>query len=181
MDLGSGLSRGSGNRYKVVMSVFEKYHIGCVLPSNCVDEVLERLPEEVSSLLGGLKILKEIYISLGCEPISGVVLRGRTPAGERGTYVEAYRGFLPPLPSFTPAQCVIDEDGVTLGCRYLLQKKYLTSLCEERELLEQLMPEDLNELLRKLTKAVDSNGLWLYVVDCDGTVVTSKVAEDTDL
>lgn len=181
MDLGSGPSSELPTHYKVIMGVFEKFYIGYVLPLECVDKSLKQLPEEMLNLLGDRKILKEISVKAGCEPVSGVVLHGKTPAGERGTYVEIYKGFLPPLPTFTPAQCVVSEEGVTLGCRYLLQKKFLNSFCEERELPNQLTPEDLNSLLEKLIKTLDSHGLWLYLVDCEDRLITLKIAEESEL
>lgn len=181
MGLGSDPNSGSETHYKVVMGIFEKFYIGYVLPLACVDKTLKQLPEEILNLLGDLKTLKEIPVETRCEPVSGVVLHGKTPTSERGTYVEIYKGFMPPLPTFTPAQCVVSEEGVTLGCRYLLQKKFLNSFCEERELRGQLTPEDINNLLKKLIKTLDSHGLWLYVVDCEDRVTTLKIAEESKL
>ncbi|MEM2020929.1 MAG: hypothetical protein QXP80_01715 [Zestosphaera sp.] len=180
--MGLGLSRRNelGDLVKVVMGVFESHYIGYVMPQNCLSKSLEGMPEEVLKSLGAPKIVKEVFIDSTCVPITGLVIRGGTPTGERGDYVEVFKGFLPPLPNSTPAQCFLGGEGV-FGCRYLLQEVFVDQLCKEREMTEQLTPQELTELVKEVLKATNSEGLWLYMIECGGDVTALKILDRTDL
>ncbi|MGC8974627.1 MAG: hypothetical protein ACP5KB_00330 [Thermoprotei archaeon] len=164
-----------GENLKVVMGFLDKSLLSYVLPQQCLKAFLDRIPEELRELLGSPVTLNEVFISVECLPLTGVVIHGRTPTSEQGTYVEVYKGFLPPLPSFTPAQCVADLEGDIIGCRYLLQKKYVNSSCEERDLHNQISKDELSEHVMRLLKSLSSTGLWLYIVDCKEKLTLVKV------
>lgn len=162
---------------RVVLGFLDKSFISYVLPQQCLNAFLDKIPQELRELLGAPITLEEVFISEDCLPLTGLVIRGSTPTGERGTYVEVYKGFFPPLPSFTPAQCVISLEGDIVGCRYLLQRKYVGASCVERDLHKQINEEELRELVARLFKSLSSDGLWLYVVNCRKKLTLVKVRE----
>lgn len=152
--------------FKVVMGFLDRSLLTYVLPQQCLDVFLNRIPKELRELLGSPVTLKEVFISVKCLPLTGLVIHGRTPTGEQGTYIEVYKGFLPPLPSFTPAQCVANLEGDIIGCRYLLQRKYVDSSCTEQDLYNQIPKKGLSKHVVRLLKSLSDTGLWLYIVDC---------------
>ncbi len=162
------------------MGFFENHHIGYVMPQNCLSKSLGGMPEEVLKSLGVPRIVKEVLIDATCVPITGLVIRGRTPTGERGDYVEVFRGFLPPLPNSTPAQCFLGREGA-FGCRYLLQEVFVDQLCEEREVTEQLTPQELTELVKEILRVANSEGLWLYMIECEGSITALRILDRADL
>ena len=162
---------------KVVMGFLDKSLISYVLPQQCLGLFLSKIPKELREFLGSPVTLNEVFIDVECLPLTGLVLHGKTPTGEQGTYIEVYEGFLPPLPSFTPAQCVISSEGDLIGCRYLLQKKYVGSSCIEQDLINQITMEELSEYVMKVFKSLSSVGLWLYMIDCRKELILVKIHE----
>ncbi|MEO3993170.1 MAG: hypothetical protein QN229_02510 [Desulfurococcaceae archaeon TW002] len=162
---------------RIVFGFLDKSFISYVLPQQCLNVFLDKIPQELRELLGVPVTLEEVFISEDCIPLTGLVIHGSTPTGEQETYIEVYKGFLPPLPSFTPAQCVISLEGILIGCRYLLQKKYVGASCIEQDLHNQINKEELSELATRLFKSLSSGGLWLYVVDCGKKLTLVKVRE----
>ncbi len=162
---------------RVVFGFLNKSFMSYVLPQHCVEAFLDKIPQELKELLGKPITLEGVLIDKECLPLTGLITHGLTPTGERGTYVEVYKGFLPPLPSFTPAQCVLDPEGSIIGCRYLLQKKYVGTSCTEQDLHDQITRNELSELTAKLLESLNSEGLWLYMVDCKRKLTLVKVHE----
>ncbi len=162
---------------KVVMGFLDKSYISYVIPSHCLNAYMNRVPQKLRSLLGKPTILSETVVERGCVPHTGLALHGVTPTGERGTYIEVYRGYLPPLPSFTPAQCVISPDGNIVGCRYLLQKRYVDASCVEQDLPNQVSEDELREYVMRVFRSLDSEGLWLYVIDCEKKLTLVRALE----
>ncbi len=151
---------------RVVMGFLDKSYISYVIPSHCLNTYMSRIPQELRSLLGKPTNLSETMVEWGCVPHTGLVLHGVTPTGEQGTYIEVYRGYLPPLPSFTPAQCVVSPEGNIVGCRYLLQRRYVDASCVEQDLPNQVSEDELREYVTRIFRSLSSEGLWLYVIDC---------------
>lgn len=162
---------------RVVMGFLDKSYISYVIPDHCLNACMSRIPQELRSLLGKPTILRETVVEWGCVPHTGLVLHGVTPTGERGTYIEVYRGYLPPLPSFTPAQCVVSPDGDIIGCRYLLQRRYVDASCIEQDLPNQVGEGELREYVTRIFKSLESEGLWLYVIDCGKKLTLVKALE----
>ncbi|MEM0025121.1 MAG: hypothetical protein QXV93_07400 [Zestosphaera sp.] len=166
-----------GENLKIVIGFLDKSFVSYVLPQQCLNTFLNKIPQELRELLGAPVTLSEVLVSGECLPLTGIVVHGTTPTGERGTYVEVYKGFLPPLPSFTPAQCVISLEGSIVGCRYLLQKKYVGTSCVEQDLHDQITREELSDHVMRVFESLSSEGLWLYLVDCRKKITLVKIRE----
>lgn len=162
---------------KVVMGFLDKSLTSYVLPKQCLNVFLDRIPQELRELIGKPVILRETHISEECLPLTGLAAHGTTPTGERGTYIEIYKGFLPPLPSFTPAQCVVSLEGSIVGCRYLLQRKYVDASCAEQDLHKQITREELSDHVARVFESLVDEGLWLYLVDCERKLTLVKIRE----
>lgn len=162
---------------KIVVGFLDKSLVSYVLPDQCLNIFLDKIPQEVRGLLGTPVILKEAYISEECLPLTGLVVHGVTPTGEQGTYIEIYKGFLPPLPSFTPAQCVVSLEGSIVGCRYLLQRKYIGASCTEQDLHDQITREELSDHVMRVFESLSGEGLWLYLIDCKKKLTLVKIRE----
>ncbi len=124
-----------------------------IVPSECMNKLLSGLPDALTRMI---KIIEE----WGCgkslnddNVLTGVLIKGRTPTGALGDYLEVVKGFL--FPTVSRGSQAVFINGELVACRYGLQSFKLSGNCSITSILPDESP-DPELMLRTYNALINS-------------------------
>ncbi len=102
------------------------------IPLKCYEELLKEVipPQIIDALLLNLKVVGTLDVD---PQVTGVAYMNVGPYEDKGILIEITEGLYFPIEGITPIQCILNEEGKFIGCRYGTQKIILKGDCNLHE------------------------------------------------
>ncbi len=140
------------------------------IPLKCYEELLKEVvpPQIIDALLLNLKVVGTLDVD---PQVTGVVYKNVGPYVDEGILIEITEGLYFPIEGITPIQCIMNEEGEFIGCRYGTQRIILKSDCSLHEVSKvNLTPKHIINLCEEVIDAINN-----YYVGSKKVVAFAKI------